>query len=94
MSYCNFNSIQKLLFLVIKLDFYIMEENDMSKNKVDQCCETCEFNTGTVCMGSGRRIDNGENTYGMPIEEAMNMFPNGCEDWGISFSAFIEEEES
>lgn len=66
----------------------------MSKKKVDQCCGTCEFNAGNVCIGSGKRLDNGEYTYGMPIEEAMSMFPDGCEDWGISLSAFIEEEEN
>lgn len=66
----------------------------MSKKKVDQNCNTCEFNAGSVCMGNGKRLDNGEDTYGMPIEEVMSMFPNGCEDWGISLSAFIEEEES
>lgn len=61
--------------------------------KVKHCCDTCEFNAGSVCMGYGKRTDNGENTYGMSIEEAEKMFPNGCEDWGISLSAFIEEEE-
>lgn len=57
--------------------------------KTERNCGTCEFNAGTVCMGSGRRTDNNENTYGMPIEEAEKMFPNGCGDWGISLQAFI-----
>lgn len=61
--------------------------------KTKKNCRTCEF-FNYVCMGYGKRIDNGEYTYGMPIEEAISMFPNGCEDWGISLSAFIEEEES
>lgn len=47
---------------------------------------TCEMNAGSVCMGSGKRIDNGENTYGMDIEETKKMFPNGCGDWEISFA--------
>ncbi|MBQ2882723.1 MAG: hypothetical protein IJE43_02965 [Alphaproteobacteria bacterium] len=51
-------------------------------------CDNCEFNAGTVCMGFGKRIDNGNDTYGMPIEEAKKMFPNGCDDWGISLNAF------
>ena len=66
----------------------------MAKEKTERCCGTCEFNAGVVCMGSGKRTDNGKDIYGMPIEDAMNMFPNGCEDWGISLSAFVEEEES
>lgn len=61
----------------------------MSKDKVKKCCNTCEFNTGSVCMGYGRRTDNGKDTYGMTINEAENMFPDGCEDWGISLDAFI-----
>lgn len=57
-------------------------------------CATCEFNTGAVCMGFGKRKDNGKDTYGMPIEIAMKMFPHGCSDWGISLEAFIEEQEN
>lgn len=44
-------------------------------------------------MGYGKRTDNGEYTYGMPIEDAIKMFPNGCEDYGISLWSFIEDEE-
>lgn len=66
----------------------------MGKERTERCCGTCEFNAGIACMGYGKRIDNGENTYGMKIKETEKMFPNGCEDWGISLSAFIEEEES
>lgn len=68
-------------------DFF-MEDNKMA----ERSCTTCEFNNYVVCMGSGRRTDNGENTYGMPIEEAMEMFPNGCEDYGISLLDFIDDE--
>jgi hypothetical protein len=38
-------------------------------------------------------MDNGEHTYGLPMEEMIKMFPNGCNDWGISLDAFIEEEK-
>ncbi len=62
--------------------------------KTDISCDTCEFNAGTVCMGSGKRMDNGKDIYGMPIEEAKKMFPNGCSDWGISLLDYIEEQES
>lgn len=60
---------------------------------VEKSCATCEMNTGVVCMGSGKRKDNGDSTYGMPMEEAQRMFPRGCEDYGISLSAFEEQEK-
>lgn len=60
---------------------------------VDKSCETCEFNFGDVCAGHGSRIDSGNDTYGMPMEEAKRMFPEGCEDYGISLDAFIEQEK-
>lgn len=63
------------------------------KKSVKKSCSTCEFNFGTVCAGYGKRTDNGEYTYGMPMKEARRMFPNGCEDWGISLDAYIEQEE-
>lgn len=56
-------------------------------------CETCEFNFGVVCAGSGTRTDDGENTYGSTIEEMIKMFPDGCSDWGVSLNAFIEDEK-
>ena len=61
--------------------------------KTEKSCSTCEFNAGTVCMGSWKRTDNNESIYGMSIEETEKMFPNGCGDWGISLQAFIEENE-
>lgn len=60
---------------------------------VKKSCDTCEFNFGDVCAGYGTRTDNGKNTYGMHIEEASKMFPHGCEDYGISLTAFIEQEK-
>ncbi|MHC1694945.1 MAG: hypothetical protein AB9835_06690 [Eubacteriales bacterium] len=60
---------------------------------VDRNCSTCEFNFGDVCAGHGVRNDNGEDTYGMPIEEADKMFPDGCDDFGISLASFIEQEK-
>lgn len=60
---------------------------------VSRNCENCEFNFGTVCAGHGRRTDNGEHTYGMPMDLAQSMFPNGCEDFGLSLHAFIEQEK-
>lgn len=55
-------------------------------------CTTCEF-YNSVCMGYGKRTDNGQFTYGMPIEEAIKMFPNGCEDYGISLRDYIDDME-
>lgn len=52
--------------------------------KTKKGCATCEFNAGIACMGYGKRKDNGQDTYGMSIEETMKMFPDGCSDWGIS----------
>ena len=62
--------------------------------KTIKSCSTCEFNFGNVCAGYGTRNDNGEYTYGMSIEETSKMFPNGCEDYGISLYAYIETEDS
>ena len=56
---------------------------------VEKSCATCEFNFGNVCAGYGTRTDNGKETYGMPIDEAKNMFPKGCDDYGISLKSFI-----
>lgn len=60
--------------------------------KTKKNCETCEFYS-SVCMGYGKRTDNGEYTYGMPIDEAIKMFPDGCNDWGISLEAYTEESK-
>ena len=59
---------------------------------IEQSCETCEFNFGSVCAGYGTRSDNGEKTYGMSMDEAEDMFPQGCDDYRISLDAFIEQE--
>ena len=53
-------------------------------------CDNCEFNFGSVCAGHGSRIDNGQDTYGMPIDSTKSMFPSGCDDFWISFECFIE----
>jgi hypothetical protein len=56
-------------------------------------CSTCEFNFGDVCAGHGTRTDNCEDTYGMAMDEASKMFQQGCDDYGISLDAFIEQEK-
>ena len=60
---------------------------------VEQNCSSCEYNFGGVCAGRGTRKDNGEDTYGMPIEEAYKMFPDSCDDYGISLDSFIKQEK-
>ena len=66
----------------------IIDNSCISNEKpLERNCTTCEF-YNSVCMGSGVRTDNGENTYGMPITEALQMFPDGCQDYGISLSAY------
>lgn len=65
-----------------------------SENKlVEKSCLTCEFNFGDVCAGHGVRTDNAQDTYGMSMEEAQKMFLDGCNDYGISLDAFIEQEK-
>ena len=66
---------------------------DLGDKLVEQACATCEFNFAAVCAGYGTRTDNGEKTYGMSMDEAEDMFPQGCEDYGISLDAFIEQEK-
>lgn len=60
---------------------------------VKESCHNCEFNFGNVCGGHGIRKDNGKDTYCMPMEKAITMFPEGCEDFGISLKAFIKQEK-
>lgn len=60
---------------------------------VEKSCHTCEFNFGDVCAGHGIRTDNGQDTYGMNIENAIEMFPNGCADYGISLEDFVKQEK-
>lgn len=65
----------------------------MEEKKIKQSCDTCEFNFGNVCAGHGTRNDNGNDTYGMPMDEASKMFPGGCDDYGISLDGFIAQEK-
>ena len=65
----------------------------MENKKIEKSCTTCEFNLDNMCAGYGTRTDNGQETYGMPMEEAEKMFPTGCADYGISLDAFVEQEK-
>lgn len=61
-----------------------------------RCCDTCEFNFGGVCSGHGKRLDNGESTYGMLVSDARKMFEGNeeCSGWGISLGAYVIQEEA
>lgn len=53
----------------------------------DRNCDTCELcmpvKGNFVCAG-GVVLQDGRNTYGMPIEETKKIFPNGCDDYSES----------
>ena len=53
----------------------------------------CKYNFGNVCARHSTRKDNGKDIYGKPMEEVIVMFPEGCEDFGISLDAFIKQEK-
>ena len=53
---------------------------------VKKNCSTCEFNFGWICAGHS-------STYGMNIEKVAVMLPNGCDDYKISFKAFMKQEK-
>jgi hypothetical protein len=65
-----------------------ISNKDFHGNEVKRNCKTCEFNEGVHCMGHSIRTDNGKDTYGLFIYETSKMFPNGCDDYEISFQDF------
>ena len=58
----------------------------------DNSCDTCQYNMGDICMGFGERPDNGELTFEMEMEQAKALFPYGCEEYKISFTAYEEKK--
>lgn len=60
---------------------------------VEENCYNCEFNFGNVCGGHGTRKDNGKDTFRMHMQDAIAMFPEGCDYFGISLEAFIKQEK-
>ena len=74
-------------------DLYKRMKANPGDKLVKMCCDNCEFNFGVVGAGYGTRTDNGKETYGMSMDEAIKMFPDGCDDFGISLDAFIEQEK-
>ena len=105
-AYYRDNDVEKMVELVAgyvdeQIRKYLWILDDMSSKMkaefgdelVEISCVSCEFNFGDVCAGHGTRNDNNEDTYGMPIIEAKKMFINGCDDYGISLDAFIDQEK-
>lgn len=64
--------------------------------EVVKCCDTCEFNFGGVCAGHSKRLDNGEDTYGMFLSDARKMFKGkeDCLGWSISLGAYVIHKEA
>lgn len=63
--------------------------------KAKKCCDTCEFKfygDDGICAGHGTIENSTKDTYGMKIKETKELFPNGCDNWGISFEAFCKEK--
>ena len=58
----------------------------------DKCCDSCELcmpvNGVLICAGNVK-LPDGRNTYGMPIEETKNYFPNGCDDYAENPMQYI-----
>lgn len=63
----------------------------MADKKIKANCNTCEFKFGDICAGHGKIAD--EDTYGFPIKACKALFPKGCDDYGISLKAFIQQEK-
>lgn len=57
-------------------------------------CELCmpDGKGSCVCAAHGYRTDNGEDTYGMSYEDAIKLFPNGCDEFEMALSVFIENK--
>lgn len=75
------------------IDFTINDTCYRSGVLVPMECASCTSNMGVVCAGYGKRIDNGEDKYGMPIEKAMELYPNGCEEYSISMMSYCDLED-
>lgn len=60
---------------------------------IDRECFTCEMNMGGICAGHVTRPDNGEDTYGITVDETSALFPDGCDDWEPSIEAFVNSSQ-
>lgn len=52
---------------------------------IKKSCKNCEF----AMSGNGQIICSGRSDdYGRNITELIKLFPDGCEEWEISFNEF------
>ena len=54
---------------------------------VAETCETCEFNFWGMCAGNRE-----DGLYGTFL--TREQYAKGCSWWGISFDAFVDQEEA
>lgn len=75
---------------------YTIDENCYHTEPIiERNCNSCEFNMGGICAGSGTRPDTGADLYGQPINEIKSLFPDGCENYKVAFKmAMIIEERA
>lgn len=57
------------------------------KYGIERNCNTCQFGLIGVCSGN-------DDTYGKPIQECMEIFPDGCINWDISLFEFLELQKN
>lgn len=55
-------------------------------------CRNCHFcfavaGKGWICAGN-------DETYGKPIEECIEKYPDGCINWDISLSDYCDMKEN
>lgn len=57
----------------------------------DNCftCEFCMYDMDDVMICAGRTKE-----YGMPVDLLQVMFPNGCEEWEMSFFEFCRRMDA
>lgn len=61
---------------------------------MSRTCENCEFNfpfeieSRRVCAGHGS-MPEGHDTFGWFIDDLKCIFPDGCDDWKLSYEEFL-----
>lgn len=53
-------------------------------------CETCGLLIDNTCAGHTLSPKDGKDIYGLSYSEVSKLFPNGCEDWELSFTLFCK----
>ncbi len=60
---------------------------------IKQNCFSCIFNLGDFCAGYGIRTDNRNDTFGSPMEEMYEMFPDGCDHYKICLETHMKRKK-